>query len=371
MMIPTHEYTQELIEYENLGKLNASFFAEYKQNFAKTLESGWYILGKNVQEFEMAFAHYCGTKHCVGLASGLDALFLSLRFFEFAEGDEVLVPSNTYIATILAILNNGLTPVLVEPRIETYNINPELIEEKISSRTRAIMPVHLYGKLCEMDAIMQIANKYDLKVIEDCAQAHGASFKNRKAGTFGEIGAFSFYPTKNLGALGDAGAVLTNSEELKNKILKLRNYGSSKKYYNDLIGANSRLDEIQAGFLAIKLKKLDEINRHKQKLAQLYLNNLKSDFVKPVIQTDYHDVFHTFCIRHSRRDVLRDYLMHNNIKTEIHYPVPPHQQHAMRGILKGRYLISEEIHQTILSLPISYFHTVQDVEKVIEVMNQF
>lgn len=361
-----------MIEYENLAKLNKPFFEEYERAFKETLESGWYILGNKVQTFEKEFASYCETKHCVGLANGLDALILALKAFNFEKGSEVIVPSNTYIATILSIVHNGLTPVLVEPDITTYNIDSKKIEEKITSKTRAIMVVHLYGKVCEMDVINSIAKKHNLKVIEDCAQAHGAKFKNKKAGNWGDFGAFSFYPTKNLGALADAGAMTTNDDILAEAIKTLRNYGSKQKYYNEVVGYNSRLDEVQAAFLSVKLKALDKINEHKRKLADLYLTNLKSDFIKPVVHVDYFDVYHIFNIRHPKRDALKDFLLKNEIKTDIHYPVAPNKQKAMIGILETHSTpIAEEIHQTTLSLPISYYHTEQDIIKVVETMNKF
>lgn len=361
-----------MIEFENLAKLNQPFFADYKKSFAQSLDSGWFIMGKKLAEFESEFAKYCNTKHCIGVASGLDALILSLKSFEFEKGSEVIVPSNTYIATILAILQNNLKPILVEPNIATYNIDADKIEEKITPHTKAIMVVHLYGRVCEMDKISAICKKYNLKLIEDCAQAHGARYKNKKAGSFGDFGAFSFYPTKNLGCLGDGGAVNCNDDELMKKIKKLRNYGSEKKYYNDVIGFNSRLDEVQAGFLSIKLKKLNEINAHKNKLAKIYYDNLKDDFIKPLQHKDYFHIYHIFNIRHERRNKLQEFLLKNNIKTEIHYPVSPHKQKAMREILSGKnYPISEEIHNTTLSLPISYFHNENDILKVSEVMNKF
>jgi dTDP-4-amino-4,6-dideoxygalactose transaminase len=361
-----------MIEYENLGKLNKPFFEEYEKAFKETLESGWYILGNKVQTFEKEFATYCGVKHTIGVGNGLDALMLSLKTFNFEKGAEVIVPSNTYIATILSIVQNGLIPVLVEPDIATYNIDPKKIEEKISSKTAAIMVVHLYGKMCEMDSINAIAKKHNLKVIEDCAQAHGAKYKNVKAGNWGDLGAFSFYPTKNLGAIADAGAITTNMDSLSDSIKTLRNYGSKTKYYNEVIGFNSRLDEVQAAFLSVKLKYLDKINIHKRQLASLYLQNLKSDFIKPVVHSDYKDVYHIFNIRHSKRDTLKEYLLKNEIKTEIHYPMTPNKQRAMIGILDTcQTPIAEEIHQTTLSLPISYYHTEQDILKVIEVMNKF
>ena len=360
-----------MIEYENLHKSNSIFFEELKKSFDDTLNSGWFILGKNVEKFEQDFSSYLIEKYCFGVASGLDALLLSLKAFDFERGSEVIVPSNTYIATILSILHAGLKPVLVEPDILTYNIDPKKIEESITANTKAIMIVHLYGKSCEMDKIVEICGKYKLRLIEDCAQSHGAKFKGQLTGTFGEFGAFSFYPTKNLGALGDAGAVITNDESLAIKIKRLRNYGSDVKYYNEVVGYNSRLDEVQAGFLSIKLNKLDEINTHKRKLAQIYFDNLKDDFIKPVVDKNYFDVYHIFNIRHKKRDELKDYLLKNEIKTDIHYPVAPHKQNAMKNILEGSYPISEEIHNTTLSLPCSFGHTEEEIYQVVEVMNKF
>lgn len=360
-----------MIEYENLSRLNNKLFAKFYKKFESFLKSGRYILDKNVAVFEKEFSSYCATKYCIGVASGLDALILAINAFNFEKNNEIIVPSNTYIATILAILRNNLKPVLVEPSIDSYNIDFSKIEEKITSQTKAIIVVHLYGKCCNMDPILNIAKKYHLKVIEDAAQSHGAMYKNKKAGSFGDFGAFSFYPTKNLGALGDGGALTTNDEKLKTIVKTLRNYGSNNKYYNDLVGYNSRLDEIQAGFLSIKLKILDEINDHKRKLAMIYLDNLNNDFIKPIIEKDFFDVYHIFNIRHNRRNELQQYLLKNNIKTEIHYPLPPHKQLAMKGVITGNYPISEEIHQTTLSLPISFFHTEKNICQVVEVMNRF
>jgi len=361
-----------MIEYENLNLLNRPFIEAYEKEFRQVLDSGWYILGNSVKNFEKEFGDYCGTNFCAGVANGLDAMILALKTFDFEHGDEVIVPSNTYIATILAVIHAGLTPVLSEPDIKTYNINPDLVEEKITAKTKAILAVHLYGKLCDMEAIMEIAQKHNLKVVEDCAQAHGAKFKNKKAGSFGDINAFSFYPTKNLGALGDAGAITTNDENYSLKIKTYRNYGSATRYNNELVGYNSRLDELQAAFLSVKLKKLDEINNHKRELASLYFDGLKSDFVKPHRDEDYYDVFHIYNIRHEKRDDLKEYLLKNEIKTDIHYPLAPNKQKAMIGILdKTNTPISEEIHKTTLSLPVSYYHTESDIYKVIEVMNKF
>ncbi|MFN8114706.1 MAG: DegT/DnrJ/EryC1/StrS family aminotransferase [Bacteroidia bacterium] len=361
-----------MIEYENLNNLNQSLFNEYKVAFNEVLESGWYVLGTKVKEFEKQFASYCSATHCVGVANGLDALNLSLRAFSFEKGSEVLVPSNTYIATILSIVENGLQPILVEPNIDTYNIDPTLLEQAITPKTRAIMVVHLYGKVCDMDPILAIAKKHGLKVIEDCAQSHGAKYKGKLSGSFGDYAAHSFYPTKNLGALGDAGAVTTNNDELANKIKVLRNYGSEIKYYNEVVGVNSRLDELQAALLLVKLKYMEKITTHKRELASIYLNGLKSDFIMPQVHPDYFDVYHIFNIRHPKRDALKDYLLKNNIKTEIHYPVAPNKQKAMIGILdKQQTPIAQEIHETTLSLPISYFHSKETIQQVVDVMNSF
>jgi dTDP-4-amino-4,6-dideoxygalactose transaminase len=361
-----------MIPYENLFKLNKPFNDDFKQRFDDFLNSGWYILGKYTANFEQQFAEWNQSAHCVGVANGLDALSLSLKTFDFEPGSEVIVPSNTYIATILSITNNNLIPVLVDPDLRTYNIDPAGMEKAITPKTRAIMIVHLYGKSCDMGTIMAIKEKYNLALIEDCAQSHGAMFKDKKTGTFGEFGAFSFYPTKNLGALGDAGAITTDNADYADKMRKLRNYGSEKKYYNEYMGVNSRLDELQAAFLQIKLEALDAINSHKQKLAAMYLEQLKSDFILPVVDADYTDVYHIFNIRHLRRDELKTYLFEQGIGTEIHYPVPPHQQKALLPLLAGQsFPVSEEIHRTTLSLPCSYCHTEADVQFVIDKLNAF
>jgi dTDP-4-amino-4,6-dideoxygalactose transaminase len=361
-----------MIEYENLQKVNERFFEEYNKVFAAVLHSGRYILGKAVSKFEAEFAAYCGAEHCIGVASGLDALIISLKAFKFKPGSEVIVPSNTYIATILSIVHCGLKPVLVEPDIKTYNIDPAKIEDAVTSRTVAIMVVHLYGKICDMDPIIEISRRRNLKIIEDCAQAHGSKYKSKKAGTFGHCNAFSFYPTKNLGALGDAGAVVTDDYDLAEQIRMYRNYGSKTRYYNEVVGYNSRLDELQAAFLSVKLKKLDDINNHKRKLAAIYLEQIREEFVKPVVQKDYHDTYHIFNIRHSQRDRLKKYLLEHGIKTEIHYPIAPHRQKALAALLdKHFYPISEEIHTSTLSLPISYGHTQEDIYEVVEKINGF
>lgn len=360
------------IQYENLNKSNQEFLEEYKSEFAKVLDSGWFVLGTNVKKFEEEFSAFCGSKYCTGLASGLDALSIALQVLNFQKGSEIIVPSNTYIATILSIINNGHKPVLVEPDILTYNIDPEKISERITAKTKAIMVVHLYGKCCEMDKIMEIARANNLKVIEDCAQAHGATFKNRMAGTFGDFGAYSFYPTKNLGALGDAGALITESEEYYNTAKIIRNYGSKVKYRNDLIGVNSRLDEIQAAFLRVKLKHLNNITEHKRRLAKIYFDNLNNAFIKPMLDDRFYDVFHIYNIRTPHRDRLKAYLLENGIHTEIHYPIPPYLQPAMKGIIDDQISpIAKEIHDTTLSLPISYGNTEDEIYRVCEVMNRY
>lgn len=359
-----------MIEYENLKKVNAKLFTSYKEVFESFLESGWYILGENVRTFEKEFAAFCTTKHCVGVASGLDALILAIDAFSFPRGSEIIVPSNTYIATILAIVRCGHIPVLVEPNMDTYNINVDNIEEKITKKTKAILVVHLYGKACDMGKVSELSSQYGLKIIEDCAQAHGAMYKGKKVGSFG-VGCFSFYPTKNLGALGDGGAITCDDAAYAEKIKSLRNYGSSKKYYNNDIGYNSRLDEIQAAFLSIKLQVLEDITNHKRALAKIYLEKLDQKFIKPVVDSDHFDVYHIFNIRHEKRDALKEYLLLNDIKTEIHYPVAPHNQRAMKDILSGSFPISEEIHKSTLSLPLSFFHTNADILRVIDVLHRW
>ncbi len=360
-----------MIEYENLAKVNQPFFNKFKEAFNDVLESGWYILGENVEKFEKEFAAYNNVKHCAGVASGLDALILSIRALDLEKGSEIIVPSNTYIATILAIMQNGHIPVLVEPDVNTYNIDSSKIETAVTLKTKAVLVVHLYGKPCDMDSILDICKRKNLYLIEDCAQAHGAEYKGKKVGSFGDFGAFSFYPTKNLGCLGDGGAITTNNPEFYEKVQMLRNYGSNKKYYNKYIGINSRLDEIQAAFLSIKLQSLNEINSHKKELAQIYLNKLSEKYILPVIQQDFLDVYHIFNIRHKNRDELREYLLQNDIKTEIHYPAPPHKQKALSFLSHLSFPVSEEIHRTTLSLPISSYHTKEDILKVIEVLNKF
>lgn len=361
-----------IIPYENLSKLNKEFEEKFREKFNNFLDKGWYILGNEVKEFEEKFAQYCNSKYCIGVANGLDGLELALLVFGFPPKSEIIVPSNTYIATILAIINAGHIPVLVEPNIHTYNIDETLIEEAITVNTRAILVVHLYGQAAQMDVICKISKKYNLEIIEDCAQAHGAKLNGQIAGTFGKIGVFSFYPTKNLGALGDAGAIITDEKKIFDKLKALRNYGSEKKYYNKYIGRNSRLDELQASFLNIKLPYLNKINNHKRELATFYNSQLTNEVIKPIEIVNSIHVYHIYNIRTNRRDELKQYLLENGIFTEIHYPLPPNQQEGyQKYFFNMAFPISEEIHSTTLSLPISYITTKQDVEEIIKKINYF
>lgn len=362
-----------MIKYEDLKEFNKPFLDEIKSRVIDVVESGWYVLGKNIKQFEQEFESFHEQGHCVGVASGLDALVLGLQALNLPTGSEVLVPSNTYIATILAILKNDLKPVLVEPHLDTYNISVEEMAKAVTSKTKAIVLVHLYGKACEMDKILEFANIHGLRIVEDCAQAHGACFDGQKVGTFGDVGAFSFYPTKNLGAFGDGGAVLCRDESIANKIKALRNYGSEKKYYNKYVGQNSRLDEIQAAILSVKLKHLHLVTEHKRKLANIYFKDIKQGFILPERNERYFDVYHIFNIRHPRRNDLKKYLEENGVMTEVHYPVAPIHQEAMHGVFDDNVKspIAVDIHETTLSLPISYAHKESDIRKVIKIINQF
>lgn len=323
--------------------------------YHRVMESGWYILGREVEAFEAEFAAYCETKHCIGVANGLDALHLIIQAYGIGQGDEVIVPSNTYIATWLAVTHAGATPVPVEPDERTYNIDPVMIEQAITPKTKAIMVVHLYGQTADMDPINAIARKHGLKVIEDCAQAHGALYKGRRSGSLGDAAGFSFYPGKNLGAIGDGGAVTTNDNKLAERIKVLRNYGSQIKYHNEVVGYNSRLDELQAAFLRVKLVKLDEWNKRRAIAARSYIQHLAvaKELLLPFVPDWSDPVWHLFVIRHSRRDELKNALAESDIGTMIHYPIPPHLQPAYKnlGYKKGDFIISEAIHNSIISLP--------------------
>jgi dTDP-4-amino-4,6-dideoxygalactose transaminase len=364
-----------MIPFLDLKAINVQYRTELIEACTKVIDSGWYIQGNECKEFDKEFAQYCGTKYAIGVANGLDALILILRAYKelgvINDGDEVIVPSNTYIASILAISQNNLVPVLVEPDINTYLIDPNKIEEKITSKTKAILPVHLYGQTCDMDKINEIAKKYNLKVIEDSAQSHGAYYKDKRSGNLGDVSGFSFYPGKNLGALGDGGAVTTNDEELVNTIKALGNYGSYKKYENLYKGVNSRLDEVQAAMLRVKLKYLDIEIEKRREIANYYLKNIKNDSViLPTVRTKDNHVWHLFVIRTNKRDELQKYLFDNGIQTLIHYPIPPHKQNAYKEWNDESYEISEQIHDEVLSLPISGAQSLVDTKKIIDIINK-
>lgn len=360
-----------MIDYESLARSNASFMDELEAAASRVIRGGWYVLGQEVVAFEQEFAQYVGAKHCIGVANGLDALILSLEALELPKGSDVLVASNTYIATILAIVRAGHQPVLVEPELATFNMDAALLAQAITPNSRAICVTHLFGKPCRMDAITAFAAAHGLKLVEDCAQAHGARLGAQTTGTFGDAGCFSFYPTKNLGAVGDAGAVVTNDDALADRLRHLRNYGSKQKYINRYVGVNSRLDEMQAALLRVKLPHLEAMTLHKRALAEIYFAGLPQWLSPPRRRDDEYDVFHIFGIRHSERDALRQYLLEQGVKTEVHYPIPPHRQEAMQGIIAGDFPLADELHNTELSLPISVGHSVSDIQRVIEVISQF
>ncbi len=365
-----------MIPFLDLKGINNQYRTELIEACTKVIDSGWYIQGSEHKEFEKEFASYCGTKYAVGVANGLDALILILRAYKemgvLKDEDEVIVPANTYIASILAISENNLVPVLVEPDINTYLIDSNKIEEKITSKTKAIMPVHLYGQTCQMDKINEIAKKYNLKVIEDSAQSHGAYFKDKRSGNLGDASGFSFYPGKNLGALGDGGAVTTNDEELANTIKALGNYGSHKKYENLYKGINSRLDEMQAAMLRVKLRHLDKEVERRRETANYYMNNISNPYiVLPTLRTEIEHVWHLFVIRTKNRDKLQKYLLDNGIQTLIHYPIPPNKQSAYKEWNNESYKITEQIHEEVLSLPISSVQNFEEIKKVVTVVNQY
>lgn len=366
-----------MISFLDLQKLNAPYQAQFNDKFNQILNKGWFILGDEVQEFEINFATYCGTKHCIGVGNGLDALTLIFKAYiqlgQLKKGDEVIVSANTYIASILAIQEAGLVPILVEPNEKTYTINPDLIKEKTTSKTKAILVVHLYGQIAEMDLINAIAIQNNILVIEDAAQAHGAIFINgKKAGNLSNAAGFSFYPGKNLGALGDAGAITTNDDELAKTIKSVRNYGSEVKYKNEIKGVNSRLDELQAAFLNIKLPNLDADNNRRKEIAKRYLFEIKNEKIKlPFYDFSDNHVFHLFVIQCNNRYDLQDYLNSNGIQTLIHYPIPPHKQKAFQEWNDLSFPITKKIHDEVLSLPISPVLTDQDVDLIIKEINKF
>ena len=362
------------IPFVTFKPLEKELDSELRGAFDRVYTNSWYIEGKEDAAFEKAFAEFCGTDYCVGCGNGLDALMLSLKALGIGAGDEVIVPSNTYIATALAVTYVGAMPIFVEPNINTYNIKPSLIEEKITEKTKAIMPVHLYGQACDMDPIMEISRKHKLFVVEDCAQAHGATYKGKKIGSFGDTAGFSFYPGKNLGALGDGGAVVTKNKALADKVRALGNYGSYFKYHHIYQGNNSRLDELQAAFLSAKLPHLDRMNTERKRIAARYLNEIKNDkVILPYVIDSVEPVWHIFAIRCKERDALADYLKEAGIGTNKHYPIPMHLQDAYKelGIKKGELPIAEEISATELSLPMYYGMAEEEISYVVEKINEF
>lgn len=361
-----------MIKFLDLKKINNRYREEIASRIKDILDKGWYLQGEENENFTKNFANFCGTKFALGVANGLDALNLIIKAYGFGNGDEIIVPANTYIATILAISENGCIPILVEPDIKTYNINPDSIEEKITSKTKAIMVVHLYGQAVQMEKIWKIAKKYNLKIIEDSAQAHGAIYQENRTGNLGDASGFSFYPGKNLGCIGDGGAVTTNDEELFNKIKAIANYGSDRKYHHIYKGVNSRLDEIQAAVLDVKLNHLDSDNNKRRKISKYYRENIKnSKIILPETYDEKSHVWHIFAVRTQNRDEFQKYLTEKGIQTIIHYPTPPHKQGAYKEWNNLSFPITEEIHNTILSLPISPVMTDSEIEKVVEVVNEF
>lgn len=372
---------KQIVPFLDLKLINSVHKDAFSAAFNRVQENGWYILGTEVSTFEKNFAEYCGVKHCLGVANGLDALILILEAYKEMDilntGDEVIVPSNTYIASILAISKAGLIPVLVEPEIHNYLLDPSLIEAKITSKTKAVLPVHLYGQLCNMDAIMEIATKHGLIVIEDSAQSHGAILGNKRSGNIGNASGFSFYPGKNLGALGDGGAITTNDDVLATTLMALRNYGSFVKYENLYKGVNSRLDELQAALLDIKLSALDEDNEKRRNIAQYYISNIINNNVILPLEKDVDienfssHVWHLFTVRVSDRAKFQLYLADNGIQTVIHYPIPPHKQLAYKEWNHMKFPISEKIHEEIISLPLSPVMRQVEVQYVTDIINNY
>ena len=358
------------------NRLDRGFYQhqkEFEEKAVEVLRSGWYVLGNEVKEFEREFADYVGAKHCVGLASGLDALWIAFRILGIGKGDEVIVQGNTYIASVMGITINGATPVFVEPD-EYFNIDASKIEEKITDRTKAVLVVHLYGQASNMAPVVELCNKYGLRLVEDCAQSHGAKFNGQTTGTFGDIGCFSFYPSKNLGAFGDAGAIVTNSDQIAEDVRVFRNYGSEKRYYNKVVGANSRLDEMQAGFLRVRLKYLDDLAEEKRLICERYLQELHNDKIElPKVRGGATHIWHQFVIKTQYRDELIEYLDNNNIGTIIHYPIPPHLSEAYRylGLKEGDLPITEAYAKTVLSIPLYNGMTKEEQDYIIEKINAF
>jgi len=364
------------VDFLDLKRINLHYRADLLSACERVIDSGQYINGDEVFRFEKRFSDYCGSKYCIGVASGLDALTLILRAWKelgkLNDGDEVIVPANTYIATILAITANNLKPVLVDPLLETCNIDPHNVRESITQKTKVILPVHLYGCMADMEQLKLISEQYDLLILEDSAQAHGAAINGQKAGNWGDASGFSFYPGKNLGALGDAGAVTTDDEELAETVKIISNYGSRKKYENIYQGVNSRLDEIQAAMLSVKLNGLDEEVRSRRLIAALYLENIKSPYIElPLWISHEQHSFHLFVVRSRYRNQLQSFLSMNDVQSMMHYPIPPHQQVAYSGLTNQTFPITETIHENVLSLPIDPTLRHDDIEKVIELCNAF
>ncbi len=360
------------IKFADFKAMHNEIRKEIDLAIKEVLDSNYFISGPHCSNFEREFAEYCGTKYCVGTGNGLDGLVLSLKALDIGPGDEVIVPSHTYIATALAVTYVGAKIVFVEPDLETYNINPNLIEEKITNKTKAIIVVHLYGQLCDMGPIMKIAKKYKLKVIEDAAQCHGATYKGKKAGAFGDVAEYSFYPGKNLGAMGDAGCVVTNNEKLAKRIRALGNYGSIKKYVHTEKGQNSRLDEMQAAILSVKLKNLDKWNKERQRIANRYLNEINNPkIILPIVAKNNTHVWHIFAIRTKNRDEFMDYLKSKGIDTLNHYPTAIHKQLAYKEMNKDHYPLAEQIASEEVSLPMFYGLTDKEIDYIIDTINQY
>lgn len=357
------------VPFLDLGRLHEPIREQLDVAYRRVMDSGWFIMGPELEAFESEFAAYSEVKHCIGVGNGLEALHLLLRAYGIGPGDEVIVPSNTFIATWLAVSQCGATPVPVEPEVKTHNIDPELIAAAITPRTRAIMPVHLYGQPADMDPINELANKFGLTVIEDAAQAQGAKYKGRRAGSLGHAAGTSFYPGKNLGALGDGGAVLTNDDAIASKVRRLRNYGSTVKYQHELAGYNSRLDELQAGFLRVKLSVLDAWNNRRREIAARYIRLLDGKGFGLPFVPDYADpVWHLFVIRHTQRDALRNHLTQNGVSTVIHYPIPPHLQGCYSAFSGQHFPLAEQLATEVLSLPMAPDLSEEDVDRVLEVL---
>ncbi|MCU8044149.1 MULTISPECIES: DegT/DnrJ/EryC1/StrS family aminotransferase [unclassified Shewanella] len=364
------------VPFLDLKKVNQQYQDELKEACARVIDSGWYIMGNELSQFETEFARYCGTKHSIGVANGLDALILTIRAWKvlgkLKAGDEVIVQANTYIASVLAITENDLIPVLVEPNPKTYNLDCETVRKAITAKTKLILPVHLYGQISPMQEIMALADEFNLLVLEDCAQSHGAEINGKRAGNWGHAAGFSFYPGKNLGALGDAGAITTNNDELSQTLRALRNYGSHKKYENIYQGVNSRLDEIQAAMLRVKLRHLEVETKRRQQIAQTYRLLISNPLiVLPVVTEELAHVWHLFVVRCENREALQQHLAANGIQTLIHYPIPPHKQQAYRQYAEIQLPLTEQIHQQVLSIPLDPTMSNDTIKKVINVLNGF